>query len=241
MQIIIEHYPKRQIPERHFETIDVPGRDGSIIIPTGSFKNYRETYQVFIDAIEPDDETYQLVTRGLAQWLLYDGYPADKVQTAYKYYNRFEDTYDLDFYRMAYYSGGSNFSNFFNIYGRGDIEFTFAPRRFYKKGDKPIVITSPSVINNPSIFLADPLYKIFPSTVSPVLTVNGSTMSFSLESITDSIVVDTQCHTTRLASSPLVRVDVTSGNYEDLRLGKENMVGFNNASSVEIIPRWWTL
>lgn len=216
MHLIVEHYPSRTFPEVSYEVIEVPGRDGDIVIPNGNFKNYRQTYSVFIDSYDPDDPRYQLISRNIAEWLL--GNPG---------YQRLEDSYDPEFYRLAYYSGGSEFSNFFNTYGRGSIEFTCAPRRFYKIGERKINVTSSTVLKSPSMFLSDPIYEISGSSI----TVNGNTMTFG----SSGVIIDVEKHTAKTALG--VYVSVLSGTYESLKLGKTNTFG----GSYTVTPRWWTL
>lgn len=216
MNLIIEHYPSKEFPERSYEVIEVPGRDGDIVIDNGNFKNYRQTYSVFIDANDPDEATYQRVSSKIAEWLLSN--PG---------YQRLEDSYDPEFYRMAYYSGGSNFSNFFNIYGRGSIEFTCAPRRFYKSGEDFINVTSSTELRNPSSFASDPIYLIDGSSI----TVNGNTMTFG----SSGVIIDVERHTAKASNN--TRVTVLTGEYEGLKLYKDNTFGGN----YQVAPRWWTL
>lgn len=216
LSLIIEHYPSRTFPEVSYEVIEVPGRDGDIVIPNGNFKNYRQTYSAFIDSFDPEVQHYQDVARKVSEWLL--GNPG---------YQRLEDSYDPDFYRMAYYSGGSEFSNYFNTYGRGSIEFTCAPRRFYKDGEKPVSVTSSSRLINPSVFPADPIYEISGSSI----TVNGNTMTFG----SSGVIIDVEKHTAKTALG--VYVSVLSGTYESLKLGKTNTFG----GSYTVTPRWWTI
>lgn len=216
LNLVVEHYPVRTFPEISYEVIEVPGRDEDVIIPNGNYKSYRQTYSVFIESYDPEEPMYQLIARKVAEWLMSS--PG---------WHKLEDSYDPEFYRMAYYSGGSEFSNLFNTYGRGSIEFTCAPRRFYKFGDEPVAVTSSSELVNPSNFLADPIYEIPGSSI----TVNGHTMSFD----TSGVIIDVAKHT---AKTPLgVSVGVSSGTYESLKLGKTNTFG----GSYTVTPRWWTL
>lgn len=216
MNLIVEHYPSKEFPERSYEVIEVPGRDGDIVIDNGNFKNYRQTYSVFIDSIDAETDDYQRVSSKIAEWLLSN--PG---------YQRLEDSYDPDFYRMAYYSGGTSFSNFFNIYGRGSLEFTCAPRRFYKFGESEIEVTSSTNLRNPSLFPSDPIYSIQGSSI----TVNGNTMTFG----SSGVIIDVEKHTAKDSGGN--RITVLSGNYEDLKLYRDNTFG----GTYRVIPRWWTL
>lgn len=216
LNLVIEHYPTRLFPERSYEVIEVPGRDGEVIIDNGNFKNYRQSYSAFIDSYDPEDPRYQRIARNVASWLL--GNPG---------YQRLEDSYDPEFYRMAYYSGGSEFSNWFNTYGRGTIEFSCAPRRFYKIGEEPVEVTSSTELVNPSVFLSDPIYVIPGSSI----TVNNHTMNFG----SSGVIIDVEKHTAKTSLG--ASVTVISGNYEDLKLGKHNTFGGNYT----VTPRWWAI
>lgn len=226
MNLVVEHYPSRSFPERSYEVIEVPGRNGDVIIDNGNFKNYRESYSVFIDSGCLETPRLQLIARNLAGWLL--GNPG---------YQRLEDSYDPEFYRMAYYSGGSNFSNFFNIYGRGTLEFICAPKRFSKEGDREISAVKSEKLINPFVFKAEPIYKISVSGSNPTITVNGNDMSFSVSSGT--IYVDVEKHKTYNSSGNRISED---GDYEDLVLTKSNTFNWNGSvSSLKLTPRWWIL
>ena len=216
MNVIIEHYPTRTFPEASYEVVEVPGRDGDIIISNGNFKNYRQSYSAFIQSFDPEAPRYQDIARKVCEWLL--GHPG---------YQRLEDSYDPDFYRMAYYSGGSEFSNFFNTYGRGSIEFTCAPRRFYKNGENKIEVSSGDVLINPSIFPSEPVYEISGSSI----TVNGKSMTFG----SSGVIIDVERHTAKTPAG--IAVSVSSGQYEDLKLEKTNTFG----GTYTVTPRWWTL
>lgn len=228
MNLIVEHYPQKIFPERSYEVIEVPGRDGDIVIDNGNFKNYRQSYSVFIDSNDPDEAYYQRVTSKIAEWLLSN--PG---------YQRLEDSYDPEFYRMAYYSGGSNFSNFFNTYGRGTIEFTCAPRRYYKTGDEIRSLDNGNVLHSPSEFRADPIYIITASSSSPSISVNGN--SFTLTGVLpgSDITIDTQNHTAKYANG--TNAMIYSGVFEHLQLPKESTISFTGASALRIKPGWWTL
>lgn len=232
MNLIVEHYPQKVFPERSYEVLEVPGRDGDIVIDNGNFKNYRQSYSVFIDSNDPDEAYYQRVSSKIAEWLLSN--PG---------YQRLEDSYDPEFYRMAYYSGGSNFSNFFNTYGRGTIEFTCAPRRFYKSGDEARIVGDETILYSPSKFPSDPIYEIQPSSTTPAISINANVMQFSIASTSYPIIVDVQKHTA-MAGGQRVQI-VSDGihdvSYEDLKLYRENMIAYSGVSSLKITPRWWTL
>ena len=147
--VVVEHYPQRKIPKRKYLVQTVPGRSGDLYIEESddAFENYEDQYTVFLDAKAPG---LQQVSRGLAEWLLSS--PG---------YQRREDSYDPDTFRMAVYTGGEEFVNIFNEYGRGTLTFNCNPKRFYKIGEKEIEIsTKNTVIYSPSLFVSHPIVSI---------------------------------------------------------------------------------
>lgn len=237
--VIVEHYPRRTIPKRKYIVQTVPGRSGDLYIDEAedAFENYDDTYTVFLDAKAPG---LQEVSRGLAEWLLF---PVG--------YQRLEDSYDPDTYRMAVYTGGEEFINIFNEYGRGTLKFNCAPKRFYKSGEKPIAVSPNVPIYSPSQFKSHPIVTITcPSEnnlYSVALTVHdlkADTYSQFTMTAGGTVVIDTERKTaTRLnILSPNYNSNVTS-SYESLYLPSQFTLGWSsvNVSSVSIIPRWWTL
>lgn len=229
--VIVEHYPSRKFPKRKYIIEAVPGRSDDIVIPEAddAFSNYDEKYIVFLDSKAPG---LPQAARGLAEWLL--GNPG---------YQRLEDSYDPDFYRMAYYSGGEEFLNVFNEYGRGQLTFTCAPKRFYKTGEKEIAVTNGTKIYGPSSFKCHPIYKITGSGNCTITITDktGSAKTFTINSVNGTVTIDSERHTALNASNVSVNRNVQS-DYENLYLDQESSISWNSAvSSLIVIPRWWTL
>lgn len=224
--MIVEHYPRVIIPQRKQEVQTVPGRNGEIILPDSSFSNYEQSYQTFLDAkyIGGLEEVMPKVV----DWLLgHDGY------------HRLEDSYFPDIYRMAYYNGGTEFVSFFNEYGEGTLTFNCAPEKYYKSGEREIILTKNQVLRNPSSFAALPLIYIAGNGSS-----NG-TLSFNNKSITISavpaaITIDAKNHKAYNGSTNYN--NKISGMYENLKLEKETQITWSGGIQiVRIIPRWWTI
>lgn len=243
--LIVEHYPVRTIPKRKYQVQEVPGRSGAIAQPEAedAFSNYDQSYTVFLDAQAPG---LPMVSRGLAEWLL--GNPG---------YQRLEDSYDPDFYRMAYYVGGDDFSNIFNEYGRGTLKFNCAPKRFYKSGEREITVTSGDTLYSPSIFKAKPILKFvwnsgIPQSVpiQAVITVtdkNNNSKAFRINpgSANGEIVVDSEAHTAYgyvEGQDPVNLNSSVASDYENLYLDSVSSITFNNrVLNLKVIPRWWTI
>lgn len=222
--MIVEHYPSIVFPNRKQEVQKVPGRNGDIVISDGSFENYEQQYSVFMDSknLGGLEQTIPKV----ADWLLGN-----------EGYQRLEDSYFKDFYRMAYYSGGSEFISVLNEYGQGTLTFTCAPEKYYKSGENLIEVEKGQVLRNPSTFAASPLI-IVTGSGSGTLYFNESTLTIS--SIQTSVTIDTKLH--KAYNGTTSRNSTITGYYENLKLGKTTQITWSGGvTGLSIIPRWWTI
>ena len=105
--------------ELDVEKIEVPGRNGDVILPRNRFKNIEITYPAFIP------KAFQNNAQNIRNWL-----------RSAKTYARLEDTYDMAHYRLGLASGVQSFepanrndaSNF-------EMVFDCKPQRFLKTGE----------------------------------------------------------------------------------------------------------
>lgn len=229
--VIVEHYPQRYFPKRKYNVQAIPGGEKDFIIDEGedAFANYTQPYSVFFDSKAPG---LSQASRKIAEWLL--GNPG---------YQRLEDTYDPDFYRLAYYSGGEQFLNHFNEYGRGTLTFTCAPKRFFKSGEVPIEATNGMKLYSPSLFNSYPIIKVTGSGNGTVTITDksGTAKTFTVNSLSGEVTLYSREHKALDSSSQSVNINVQS-DYENLYLPPESTISWNNAiTDLVIIPRWWTI
>lgn len=230
--LIVEHYPKRYFPKRRYTVQAVPGRSGDVVIEESddAFDNYTQPYEVFLDSKAPG---LQAASRGLSEWLLGNSG-----------YQRLEDNYDPDCYRYAYYSGGEQFLNHFNEYGRGTLTFNCAPKRFFKLGDVPVALTNGQKLYSPSQFKARPIVLITGSGTCNVSVTDkaGSSKTFTIRNVSGTVEVDVERHKAiKMADNTSMNADVQSP-YENLILSQESTIGWSGGTTgVIVIPRWWTI
>lgn len=223
--MVVEHYPSIIIPQRNQDVQTVPGRNGAIVLANGSFANYDQTYRVFLDAKHIGN--LEQVMPKVTDWLLGN-----------EGYQRLEDSYFPDVYRMAYYSGGAEFVSFFNEYGEGTLTFNCAPEKYFKMGDRDIVLSKNQVLRNPSVFAAMPLIKITGNGSNGTLTFNSN--SLTIAAVPSSITIDTKLHKAYNGSTNYN--NKISGYYENMKLGKETQITWSGGiTAVTIVPRWWTI
>lgn len=243
--VVVEHYPGITLPKRKMEVVQIPGRNGDFIIDQGAFENYEQSYQVFLD--ERRYGGLKAAMPKVANWLM-----------GTSGYQRLEDSYFPDVYRMAYVENGPEFSSWFNIYGEGTLTFNCAPQKFYKIGEREIAINSGDTLRNPSGFWAEPILKVTMSNdaytslstesaygimtfttdgISKIVTIRFGTGGNSNSS---PIIIDAAAHK---MSGKYHDVSATLlGQYENMRLGTDTTITWEGfIDSVRVIPRWWTL
>ena len=224
--MVIQHYPKITIPARKREVQAVPGRNGDIIIEHDTFENYEQQYDCFLDAKMLGG--IEAVMPAISDWLLGN-----------KGYQRLEDTYFPDVYRMAYVVNSIDFSRYFSEYGFGTLTFNCAPEKYFKMGEKEIVLTKNQKLYNPSSFIAKPIIKATVNGNNGTITVNGNTISITNEPA-GVITIDTKQHTSYNGTNNVS--SMIQGQYEILYFEKENKITWSGGvTAVSVIPRWWTV
>ena len=222
--MVVEHYPSIILPKRKQEIQQVPGRNGDIILYQDAYENYEQSYQVFIDSTLKGGMTR--VIPMISDWLL-----------GHQGYQRLEDSYFPDVYRMAYYTGGVEFISFFGQYGEGTLTFNCSPEKYYKMGERPISVSNGQLISNPTLFPAKPLVTLTGSG-SAVLYFGSNSLSIS--NIGGSVTIDIRDHKAYNGSTN--RNSTITGLYENMLLkGKTNIHWTGGITKMTMIPRWWTL
>lgn len=151
--LVIQSDPVYNYPEKDVTSTHVPGRNGDILIDTGSYKNVSRTYSLGIGF--KNGTTFIENSEKIIQWL----------KTA-NGYSRLEDDYDSDVYRMARYSASGSLTNMYDEATTVSVQFECKPQRFLKSGEIDVTIDSQSgSIANPTKY--DALPKITFEGISP--------------------------------------------------------------------------
>lgn len=116
-------------PQRDVEAVSVPGRNGDLIIDNGKWNNIEVRYPTFIPSgFEHNIEAFRSAI------------------CRKKGYQRLEDTYHPDEYRLGMLSSGIDPSTkYMNQSASMDLVFNCKPQRFLKVGDEPVQILIPFV------------------------------------------------------------------------------------------------
>ena len=221
--VVVEHYPVRVVPERALTETEIAGRNGALIQYDGNWSNYEQEYEVYISA-----EKTGLVraARAVAEWL-----------SAPVGYQRLEDSYEPDVYRMAYYAGGQDIESILNRFGRATISFNCKPQRYLKSGEATKTLTGSGTLTNITQFDALPIITVYGSGVGTV-TVNDTTVSIS--EIDSYIVLDCElmdAYKGTVNKNPYI----SAADFPVLKAGVNNISFTGGVTSLDIVPRWWTI
>lgn len=220
----VETFPSYQTPRRSYEKIHIPGRNGDLLIDTGSWENVTRSYEVSIGSYK---RYYYEMANAISEWL-----------HSSLSYSRLEDSYEPDYYRLAVYLEEVSISNIFNHGGKATLDFDCKPQRFLKSGDFPIELTGQTTIQNPTGFPALPIITVY-GTGSGTLVVGGYTVKIS--NIGNQIVIDSEIQDAYLNTTNKNSVISVPNGFPRLDAGLTT-IGFSGGiSKVEVVPKWFTL
>lgn len=132
-------------PERAIEYKEIPGRNGAFALDLGYWNNIEVKYTAV--NYEEDFATFSNRLRAFRNAL------ASK-----KGYQRLEDTFHPDEYRMAVLSDGLEVKPImYNTAAQFEIKFNCKPQRYLTSGETEITVSSGDTITNPTAYEASPL------------------------------------------------------------------------------------
>lgn len=208
-------------PDREYELIDIPGRNGALIGQERRFETAVVTYPAFIVRNFKDNIA---AFRGLAASR--DGY------------FRLEDTYHPDEYRLAIYRGGLEpdvLDN--NKAGRFDVTFECKPQRFLKTGEDTVTLTATGTINNPTDFDASPLLRVYGA---GVLGIGSQSITISAADVYTDIDCDIM-EAYKGTTSRNAYITLSGNDFPTFAPGTTSISLGSGISRVEITPRWWRI
>ena len=135
-------------PERDVDLVEIPGRDGALVIDNGRYKNITVTYPASAHDVTQADFSQKI--EALRNFL-----------TSRIGYKRLEDEYNLDEFRMGIYKSGLQVDP--SLHGKaGEFSLVFdcKPQRFLKSGEAPTEFTADGKIYNPTYYESSPLLEV---------------------------------------------------------------------------------
>lgn len=226
--IHVETPPVYATPERDYGVVHIPGRNGDLVIDNGSYKNVTRKYSISVGEI---DGNFTTLAAGVSEWL-----------HSASGYARLEDSYESDYFRLAYYVADAEMENLFHQAGKMSIEFNCKPARFLKAGERAVPFTTAGSISNPTFQKSFPKLTVVVSG-SGTLTIGDQTITISGLIGSTRMVIDSELQDvyeegslTNLNS----KVSFSDG-FPLLSPGVNTITFTGSITSVEVIPRWWIL
>lgn len=209
-------------PERDVETISISGRNGDLTLDNGRYKNIDISYPAFIfDRFDNNIE-------GLRNFLL-----------SQKGYQRLEDTYHPNEYRMARYKGGFSAKVIDELYaGEFDLTFDCYPQRYLKIGEQVITITTDSSIYNEYMQIAKPLIRAYGTGTFTIGDI--SVQITTADDYTDIDCELQEAYKDDLTTNCNANIVLLNGDFPSITSG-DNEITLDGITQLEIKPRWWIL
>lgn len=209
--------------ERDIQSAEIPGRNGSLTLDNGRFKNKRMYIPAYIT------KNFEQSLSAFLNHMLQDSG-----------YHRYEDTYHPDVYLMARYTGPFEPESVVAAEsGKFTLEFDRMPQKWLKSGEIAIPVDDSAVVtvNNPTAFTALPLIKVTAGTGT--ITINNTVVQLTANNgatIIDSEMQECYEGTTN-RNGDLV---LTTGEFPQLVSGT-NTIEVGEDMEIELIPRWWRI
>lgn len=222
--IVVSEAPSFDKPQRKSSVFNVPGRNGSVLFQEDAYNDVTRSYNVFLTD-NARNNLNEVVNR-FTDWLY-----------SVRGYQRLEDSFEPDIFRLAYFSGGQNFSNEMMQAGEATLQFTCRPERFFKSGEQEIEISNGDKLVNATNYTAKPLIYIEASNETVTVSIGGKSI---VANVDDYIYIDSERMNAYRTAAENMNSEV-SGTFPTIAPG-ENGIGITGTvTKVTIIPRYFTI
>lgn len=210
-------------PERAYELISIPGKNGALAIDEKRFENIELTYPAFL--FTTDEADFEAKVAELRNQLM--------SRTGYKV---LKDTYHPNEYRLAIYKNGLDVEpELTNRAAKIELVFDCKPQRFLLSGEETITLTESSEITNPTLFEAKPLIEV--AGVGTVI-LNGVSINISQSPVTIDCEAMEAYYGNVSRNSDIV---LEPNRFPVLSPGVNSISLTSGITEVKITPRWWRI
>lgn len=204
-------------PTRSVDFIEVPGRNGDLLIDNGNYTNTKAFFDVVVTR-EIEKNTDRL------KYLLY----------SQKGYQRLYDSDLKGFYRMASFNSG--FEIMSTDCGIVQIEFDCKPFKYDILGENAVVFTAEGNLYNKYFEPSRPIITVYGSGQGNVYIGN---QNIAISNIDEYVAIDAEMQD---AFRGLQNKNATVNTADIVLLPGNNAISFSGGvTSVEIKPRWVTI
>lgn len=204
-------------PTRSVDFIEVPGRNGDLLIDNGNYTNTKAFFDVVVTR-EIEKNTDRL------KYLLY----------SQKGYQRLYDSDLKGFYRMASFNSG--FEIMSNDGGVIRIEFDCKPFKYDILGENAVIFTGDGNLYNKYFEPSRPIITVYGSGQGNVYIGN---QNIAISNVDEYVTIDAEMQD---AFRGLQNKNATVNTADIVLLPGNNAISFSGGvTSVEIKPRWVTI
>ena len=139
--------------ERAYTTVEIPGRNGDLLMKLGRLKNISVSYECSISPLFTKETDFTNCVQDLRNYLM--------TQIGYR---KLSDSYHTDEYRLACYAGPFEADVLeLNLAGTFTLTFNCKPERYLISGDIPTVLKAgeSATLTNPTGFVSSPLITVY--------------------------------------------------------------------------------
>lgn len=221
--MVVAEAPAFERPSRKQTVYKVPGRNGAVIVQQDAWEDVGRSYKVWLTK-DVNKDLVQYVN-ALEAWL-----------NSQNGYQRLEDSFEPDVFRLAYYSGGEGVSNILMQAGEATLRFTCRPERFLKEGEHAIVVTDGSQLFNPTQFKSRPFIRI-EGNGEIMLTIGDQAIVATVDEY-----INIDCETMNAYKEPTNNEnDKITGTFPRILPGSNEIGITGDYTSVTITPRYFTI
>lgn len=203
-------------PQRDVQTLEIAGRDGSLLIDNGRYKDVSRNYYIVIR---------------------YDDYIAlQSTLNTQLEYSRLQDEYEPEKFMQARYVGG-RVIKFVGDMVLAELQFIRKPQMYLLTGEQKIELTASDAIINPTEYDSLPLIRVYGT---GDIAIGNQTISIT----SNDNYLDIDCDTQNAFYGTFSRnsyISLLSGSFFTLKSGNNNITLETGITKVVITPRWWTV
>lgn len=203
-----------------YQIVEVPGRDGDLIIPNNRYKSFVQELPIIY--LGKHKETMQKIDQ------------ARQIMLADSKWHDFLFSFDRDYiYRAAYLSSFPVKKTVTGI--TQTLQFEMMPYKYLVGGQKSVTVTSGNTLKNIGTIIAKPLIKL---TGSGDITLKIGSQSLTLKGVDTGIILDSDAQLATSLDGKRTQFDKMYGDFLTIPVGNQTISWTGSVTKVEITPRW---
>lgn len=221
-------------PARDMSFEPVPGRNGSVIIDNGGYKNLDVNLglRLFAKSVVPDWGNHDFAEsyKKVVDWLM----------VTPDYYE-YTDTYDPDYYRLGCVKSGLKVTQRHKDVADISLSLSFKPYK-YRLGSETIEVTETTTVHNNENSESLPIVRIYTNATYDSSTTTHHNFAFNgtlfrVDNINGYVDIDSETMNV-YKNAHSMNNNYYNETFPTLRVGNNTISPATNVSKIVITPRW---